>query len=453
VRHDRALSRPEGDAADPPDAEPRPATLQAPKGTHDVLYPESRRWEALVGTFAALVEAAGYGLVVNPVFEHVAVFRRGIGEGSDVVGKEMYEFPDRDGSVLALRPEGTASVVRAFLQHHPLVPWKAWYVTPAFRHENPQAGRYRQHHQVGVEVLGTPDPDLDVEVVSLAADFLAALGLADVALKLNSMGDDVCRPGYLGLLAETLAARRDELCDEHRERLEANPLRVLDCKREGCRAVSAGAPHFIDHLCDPCAEHLGRVRAGLAALGVHATLDHRLVRGFDYYTRTTFEFTSGALTAAQNGVGGGGRYDRLAEMLGGPPTPGIGFGIGIERVLLACDAEGTFPVSAGVLDAFVVDVVGGDAARDLTAQLRRAGLRADRSFDGRSMKAQMRAADRSGARLALIVGPKERDSGTVVVRPLRGGGQAEVAREALVEVVARARSEDDGRALGTGRAE
>ena len=393
---------------------------RAPRGTHDILWPESTRWETFVAIFAGEVERAGYGLTHTPMFEEAAVFRRGIGAESDVVHKEMYEFTDRGGRLLALRPEGTAPIVRAFIQHHPALPWKAWYVTPSFRYERPAAGRYRQHHQVGVEALGPSDPDLDVEVVALADAFYRALGLSDYALRINSMGDGRCRPAYLALLADHLRERRDELCPEHAERFEANPLRVLDCKRPSCRAATADAPHFIDHLCEECRPHFERVLAGLDALGVAATIDHRLVRGFDYYTRTTFEFASGALETAENAIGGGGRYDGLVEMLGGSPTPGIGFGIGIERVLLACDAERVFEVDPPPLDAFVVDVAGGEMARDLTAALRRAGLRADRAFDGRSMKSQLKSADRSGARVAVIVGPEELAAGTVTVRPLRG---------------------------------
>ena len=428
---------------------------RAPSGTHDVLFPESARWEALLAAFAAHVEAAGYGLAHTPIFEDVKVFRRGTGEGSDVVGKEMYEFEDRGGRALALRPEGTAPIVRAYVQHRPPLPWKAWYATPAFRYERPQAGRYRQHHQLGVEVIGTEDADLDVEVVSLADGFYRRLGLASFALRINSMGDSVCRPDYLDLLRGYLAERRDELCPEHRDRMEANPLRVLDCKRPSCLAATTGAPTLADHLCDPCRAHFQRVTAGLTALCVPFEIDHRLVRGFDYYTRTTFEFSSEALESAQNGIGGGGRYDGMVEMLGGPPTPGIGFGLGVERILLACDAEGVFAVSPTPLDAFVVDVAGGEAARDLTAELRRAGLRADRAFDGRSLKSQMKAADRSGARVALIVGPDEVAAGTVSLRPLRGGDQRTVPRPAVVGAVQdAARGEADGAVDGgAGRAE
>ncbi len=397
-------------------------SARAPTGTHDVLWPESTRWEALLGRFADRVERAGYGLAHTPVFEDVKVFRRGIGEGSDVVGKEMYEFEDRGGRALALRPEGTAPMVRAWVQHRPPLPWKAWYATPAFRYERPQAGRYRQHHQLGVEVLGPSDPDLDVEVIALADGFFRSLGLSEFGLRLNSMGDETCRPGYLALLTGYLADRRDQLCDEHRHRLEGNPLRALDCKRDACRTATEGAPRFADHLCEDCAGHFARVRAGLDAQRVGYSLDHRLVRGFDYYTRTTFEFASGALESAQNGIGGGGRYDGLVEMLGGPPTPGIGFGMGVERILLACDAEGVFATDPRRLDAFVVDTAGGAHARDLTAALWAAGLSADRAYDDRSMKAQFKAADRSGASWVLIVGPDEAASGTVALRPLRGIG-------------------------------
>jgi histidyl-tRNA synthetase len=408
--------------------------LQTPKGMHDVVWPESSRWETTVARFATLVQAAGYGLVLTPILEHAGVFLRGIGEGSEVVGKEMYVFEDRDGQLMALRPEGTAPVVRAFVQHHPVPPWKAWYVAPSFRHENPQHGRYRQHFQLGVEALGPADADLDVEVVSMASDFFAGLGLRDVELRLNSMGDGVCRPGYIALLSAFLAERADQLCPAHRERHLENPLRVLDCKTEECRAATADAPHFLDHLCEPCATHFARVRTGLEALGVAYVIDHRLVRGFDYYTRTTFEFAAQALDAAQNGVGGGGRYDGLVEMLGGEPTPGIGFGIGIERVLLACDAEGVYPTAAPPLHAYVIDTAGGESAVTLTAELRRAGLRADRAFDGRSMKSQIKSADRSGALVALVIGPKELEAGTVGLRPLRNDEeQRTLPRTAIVD--------------------
>ena len=397
-----------------------------------------------MAAFGRQVERAGYGLILSPMFEEVGVFVRGMGEGTDVVSKEMYEFRDKGDRHLALRPEGTASVVRAFVQLRPPVVWKAWYVTPAFRYERPQAGRYRQHHQLGVEALGTDDPDLDVEVVALASRFFAGLGLSQVELKVNSMGE-ACRPAYIESLRGYLEEHQDELCDEHRERYAANPLRVLDCKDEACVRVTADAPRLLESLCGPCTGHFGRLRAGLDALGVDYTIDHRLVRGFDYYTRTAFEFAALALEAAQNGIGGGGRYDGLVEALGGPPTPGIGFAIGIERLLQACDAEGAFPTPATSLDAFVVDLTGGAAARDITDELRTAGVRADRAFDRRSARAQLKAADRSGADLALIVGPDEVAAGTVTVHWLRSERDEETVprhevAKAVRDVLERARS-------------
>ncbi|MGI9033342.1 MAG: histidine--tRNA ligase [Acidimicrobiales bacterium] len=405
--------------------------LRAPVGTHDVLAPESARWAALVARFAQVVERAGYGLVVSPLFEDVGLFTR-LGEGTDVVRKEMYDFADKGGRHLALRPEGTASVVRAWVQHRPPLPFKAWYAAANFRYERAQAGRYRQHHQVGVEALGPEDPDLDAEVIALAASVVAGLGLGQVELLLNSLGDGTCRPAYVTALSAFLAERADRLCDEHRERALEAPLRVLDCKRPACRQVTVDAPRSVDHLCDACGHHFARVQDDLSALGVAFTLEPRLVRGLDYYTRTTFELAATALTSAQNAVGGGGRYDGLAEALGGPPTPGIGFGLGVERLLLACDAEGVFPAPSAVVDVFVVDTTGGSEALRLTAELRAAGVACDRAFDGRSMRAQFKAADRSGAALALVVGTRERSEGTVTVRNLETGDQESVSRADMV---------------------
>ncbi len=415
---------------------PADAPARTPKGMHDVLWPESARWEQLVARFATLAEGAAYGLAVTPVLEHVGIFHRGIGEGSDVVGKEMYTFADRDGQIMALRPEGTAPIVRAFVQHHPVPPWKAWYVAPSFRHENPQHGRYRQHFQLGVEALGPSDADLDVEVITLAFGFIASLGLQRVTLKIHSMGDDVCRPGYTELLRQYLAERRSELCLAHQARFDRNPLRVLDCKTPECEDATEGAPRFVDNLCEPCTAHFARVRAGLDALDVPYTIDHRLVRGFDYYTRTTFEFASGAIDAAQNALGGGGRYNGLVEMLGGPPTPGIGFGLGVERILIACDAEGVFATEPPPLHAYVIDLTGGESAVLLTNELRQAGLRVDRGFDDRSMKSQIKSADRSGALVALVIGDRELEEGTVSLRPLRSEeGQRTVPRADVVAAV------------------
>ncbi len=410
-------------------------SFQAPTGTRDVLPPESARWRALIARFDALATLAGYGLVVGPMFEEVGVFQR-VGESTDVVRKEMYDFEDKGGRHLALRPEGTASVVRAYVQHRPTPPWKVWYCAPSFRYERPQAGRYRQHHQLGVEALGAADPELDVEVVALARALYDAVGLVRVTLLLNSIGDAVCRPGYLDLLEAFLVVRNARLCGEHRLGARQNPLRVLDCKRPECRETTADAPRIVDHLCEACAHHFRGVQEGLSSLGVAFVLDARLVRGFDYYTRTAFEFQAEALESAQSTIGAGGRYDGLVEALGGPATPGVGFGIGIERVLLACDAEGVLPVPTTGVDVWVVDVTGTGAAGALAWALRRAGIAADRGFDARSMRAQMKLADRSGARLALIVGDEEQRSGTVSVRDLRAeGDQQVVARGEVVALV------------------
>ncbi|MGK2956925.1 MAG: histidine--tRNA ligase [Acidimicrobiales bacterium] len=408
-------------------------SFKAPTGTRDILAPESDRWKTLIGRFSSQVELAGYGLVQSPMFEEVGVFQR-VGESTDVVRKEMYDFEDKGGRHLALRPEGTASIVRAFVQHHPQIPWKVWYAAPSFRYERPQAGRFRQHHQIGVEALGVEDADLDVEVISLAWDFFASLGLRRIDLCLNSLGDPACRPAYIDSLAAYLVDRLDDLCDEHRPRASENPMRVLDCKRSSCREVTSNAPRTIDHLCQQCNEHFERVQEGLGALAIPFILDTRLARGFDYYTRTTFEFQAAALEGAQNAVGGGGRYDGLVETMGGSPTPGMGFGIGIERTLLACDAEETFPLPPSPVVAFVIDITGGNVARDLSGELRRAGLGVVRSFDNRSMRAQMKQADRSGAAFGLIIGPDELEANTVVVRDLRGeDGQHVVALDEVVK--------------------
>jgi len=402
-----------------------PDSYRAPKGTQDVFGPESTRWEALLATFADTVESAGYGLIQSPMFEDIAVFRR-LGEETDVVTKEMYDFVDKGDRHIALRPEGTASVARAFAQHRPVTPWKTWYATPAFRYESPQSGRLRQHHQVGIEAMGSADPDLDVEVIALGHDYVRRLGLQRFVLLVNSMGDADDRRRYVERLRGWLTERAGDLAPEDRPKLDTNPMRVLDSKRPATQEVVRDAPKITDDLSDEAAARFERVTGGLGALGIDFQLEPRLVRGLDYYRHTTFELQSEAIEASQSTILGGGRYDGLVEDMGGPVTPGIGFGSGIERVLLACDAEGVFAAPETTLDVFVVDVTGGDAARDLTAELRRAGFRADRSFDARSMRAQMKAADRSGARLALIVGDQERADGTVGVRSLHDAERTQV---------------------------
>lgn len=407
--------------------------FRAPKGTHDVLAPESDRWIAVVAAFARHVSLAGYGFVQSPMFEEIGVFKR-MGEGTDVVRKEMYDFLDKGDRHIALRPEGTASIVRAFIQHRPSVPFKAWYAAPSFRYEAPQAGRYRQHHQLGVETIGTQDPDIDVEVIALLADFYAALGLRQVELVINSMGSADDRRGYVNDLRSFLVDHLDDLAPEDREKVEAFPMRVLDSKRAETIAVIKAAPSILDRLSPEAQLHFDRVRSGLSAVGIPFRVEPRLVRGLDYYTHTTFEFVSGALDSAQSTVGGGGRYDGLVESLGGPATPGIGFGTGIERLLLTCDAEGVFAAEPRRPDVYVVDLTGGEEARLLSIELRRAGLAADRAYDGRSMKSQMKSADRSGAPCVVIVGEDELAGGTVTVRDMREGqGQQSVSRDELID--------------------
>ena len=413
------------------------STFRAPIGTHDVLAPQSALWEGLVATFAQHAFQFGFTLALTPMFEEVGVFNRGFGEQSDVATKEMYVFQDRGERTYALRPEGTASVVRAFIQHQPTTPYKAWYVTPAFRYERPQAGRFRQHHQLGVEAIGTDDPAIDVEVITLAWRFYQALGLRRVRLLINSMGHEECRGRYLDVLRGHLEEHRDQLCDEHQASWSKNPLRVLDCKREPCIAVTNDGPLLPDFLCADCAAHFAAVRGGLGDLGIESSLDPRLVRGFDYYTRTTFEFVADALDNAQNAIGGGGRYDGLNEQLGGKPTGGIGFGSGIERLLLAREAEGvTTNLINRTIDIFVVDTTGQDVATVLVDELRTRGYAVERSFDGRSMKSQMKLADRSGAALALLVGPQELEAAQITIRDLRSDDveqvQQRVAREDLI---------------------
>ncbi|MDE0803458.1 MAG: histidine--tRNA ligase [Acidimicrobiales bacterium] len=409
--------------------------FKAPIGTHDVLAPESARWTALLATFAGIAGQYGYGMVHTPMFEDLGVFLR-MGEGTDVVTKEMYDFEDKGGRRVALRPEGTASVVRAFVEHRPIVPWKAWYATPAFRYEKPQKGRYRQHHQVGIEVLGVDDPDIDVEVIALADRYLKALGAERYSLVVNSMGSLHDRRNYDVALREFLAGVKNDLADEDQDKVERNPLRVLDSKRRQTMQATADAPRVTDVLSTESAERFERVTEGLDALGIRHTVEPRLVRGLDYYTHTLFEFQSDALDSAQATIIGGGRYNGLAEALGGPETPGIGFGSGIERVLLHLDAEDAFPTPDSGLDVFVVDVTDGRSARDLTETLRDAGLSADRGFDGRSMKAQMKGANRSGARAAVIIGADEAAAGTVTLRDLRGDSdQQTIGRDDLVTTI------------------
>lgn len=410
------------------------ATFRNPKGTRDILPGDADRQRRLVDRFGERARLAGYGHIQTPMFEEIGVFKR-LGEATDIVTKEMYDFADKDGRHMALRPELTASVVRAFVQHRPQLPWKVWYEGPQFRYERPQAGRYRQFSQVGVEALGTADPAIDAEIIALGWDFFASLGLGQVTLLLNSLGDETCRPAYLEALGAYFDRRHDELSEQSQYTRQVNPLRVLDSKREQDQAIIDEAPLMADYLSDETAADFATVRRILDRLEIPYTISPRLVRGLDYYTRTIFEYSADALDNAQIAIGGGGRYDALAGDLGGPDTPGVGLALGVDRILLACDAEGSFAQPPSLVDVFVIDVTGGDEAAALVRQLAAVGIAADRAYDQRSMKAQFRAADKSGARIALIVGDDEIASGEVTVRPLQGDDreQTTTSRATLIE--------------------
>ncbi|HZB78865.1 MAG TPA: histidine--tRNA ligase [Actinomycetota bacterium] len=402
-----------------------------PRGTLDLIPPQGSRMRALYDRAAALARLHGYRYVETPGFEATELFARTSGETSDVVTKEMYTFEDRKGRSLTLRPEGTAPVMRAYLaemKEQPS-PFKAYYLTRMYRYARPQEGRYREHRQFGVEVFGAEDPGADAEVIAVGDAYLRGLGLTRIELQLNSIGDEVCRPAYREELLAYLRVNRERMTDEHRDRFEDNPLRVLDCKDEACRAVAREAPKIIDRLCEPCRSHFDGVQAELKDAGLSWVLEPTLVRGLDYYTRTAFEFVSPGLSPQQATLFGGGRYDGLAEVLGGPHVPGVGFGMGLERVLMAIEQQGLDAPEEPGLTVFVVGL--GDAGRarglDLARELRAAGVAADTAFGDRPLKAQLRMADRAGATYAAIVGDRELEAGSVTLRRLADGEQEDVS--------------------------
>jgi histidyl-tRNA synthetase len=411
------------------------AGFQAPKGTYDVL-PGSGFLGVRDGLLAPS-QLAGYGYLEAPVFEDTELFARGVGASTDVVTKEMYTFEDRGGRSLTLRPEGTAGVVRTVLEHglqNGRLPVKVRYAGPMFRAERPQAGRFRQFQQVGIEALGSSDPMLDAEVIALAWQGFSGLGLTDVRLLLTSLGDASCRPAYRDELMAFLAGL--ELDEATRARAEINPLRVLDDKRPEVQAQLESAPLISDRLCAECKAHHDEVVDSLHALGVPFEPAPRLVRGLDYYMRTTFEFVHDGL-GAQSAVGGGGRYDGLSELIGGPALPGIGWALGIERTLLALTAEGlALPAERG-LEVFVVPLGATAKAWALTtvAELRAAGVAADMVFGERGMKGSMKAADRSGARWAVVVGDRDLEAGVAQLKDLTNGEQIAVPLPDLPEKI------------------
>ena len=414
--------------------------FQAPKGVPDYLPPESAEFVAVRDGLLAVARRAGYGDIELPVFEDTALFARGVGESTDVVSKEMYTFADRGERSVTLRPEGTAGVMRAVIEHgldRGALPVKLCYAGPFFRYERPQAGRYRQLQQVGVEAIGVDDPALDAEVIAVADAGFRALGLDGFRLEITSLGDDACRPRYRELLQEFLFGL--DLDEATRERAAINPLRVLDDKRPAVKALTAAAPAMLDHLSDAATAHFDTVLAHLDALGVPYVINPRLVRGLDYYTKTTFEFIHDGL-GAQSGIGGGGRYDGLMAQLGGQDLSGIGFGLGVDRTMLALRAEGKAVGDAGRCEVFGVPL-GEQATLELAAlaaALRTAGVRVDMAYGDRGVKAAMRAADRSGARLALVAGDRDIDAGTVGMKDLSTGQQDDVAVASVVaEVLSR----------------
>ena len=413
------------------------ATFQAPKGTFDLVPPRSELFLRVRDALAAPVRLAGYGYVETPAFEDTALFARGVGESTDIVTKEMYSFTTKGGDDVTLRPEGTASVLRAVLENsldRQGLPVKLWYSGSFYRYEKPQAGRYRHFSQVGAEVLGSEDPLVDAELVLLAIEGYRSLGLQRFRTLINSLGCRECRPAYRLLLQDFL--RGLDLDAETRARIEINPLRVLDDKRESVQRQLVGAPLMADHLCEECRAHHAVVRAALDDAGVLYEDTPTLVRGLDYYTRTTFEFLHDGL-GAQSAIGGGGRYDGLAESIGGPELPGVGWALGVDRTVLAMDAEGLTETTATSCQVYLVPL-GAEAARkafSLAGELRRVGVATDMSFGGRGIKGAMKSADRSGASAAVVLGERDLEAGVAQVKWLESGEQVAVPLAELVSTL------------------
>ena len=413
--------------------------LQAPKGVPDYVPPQSATFDAVRKTLVGQAYLAGYSHIELPVFEDTTVFARGVGESTDVVSKEMYTFADRGERNVTLRPEGTAGVMRAVIQHNldrGQLPVKLAYYGPFFRYERPQAGRYRQLQQVGVEAIGVDDPALDAEVVALADRGYRALGLTEFRLEMTSLGCGNCRPAYREKLQEFLL--KLDLDEETRHRAEINPLRVLDDKRPDIQEATADAPLMLDHLCEECSTHFETVKSMLNDMQVPFEINPRMVRGLDYYTKTTFEFVHDGL-GAQSGIGGGGRYDGLMAQLGGQALSGIGFGLGVDRTVLALEAEGkTIPGVEERASVFGV-ALGEEAKKEMVLiinKLRQAGISSDMSYGDRGLKGAMKGADRAGARFALVLGDQELANGTVALKDLAAHEQEDVALVDIVEVLA-----------------
>jgi len=409
--------------------------FRAARGVKDILPAEIGRWQRIEQNFREVFGLYGYEEIRIPIFEDTALFARGLGDTTDIVEKEMYTFPDRSGNSLTLRPEGTASVVRAFLEtglHKEPSPVKVYYQGPMFRYERPQKGRLRQFHQIGAEFFGVAGPEADAELIEMLDTAFRRLGLDDLVMQINSLGDGECRPKYRQALLEYLRPLAGDLCENCVRRLETNPLRVLDCKAAGCREARKRAPKIKDFLCEPCRGHFEAVQGYLGEWGVPFRVNDEMVRGLDYYTRTTFELTSDRL-GSQDAVAAGGRYDGLVESFGGPPTAGLGFALGMERLVLIVK-EGA--AAAGSKGPVYIAALGDGAMKHAlgwSTKLRRRGVPAALDYEGRSLKSQMRRADRLGASLAAIVGDQELEEGKIVVRDMGDKSQREVAIADVVD--------------------
>jgi len=409
---------------------------QAPKGTQDMLPKDARNWQEIARTMREACALAGYQEIRTPMFEHTELFQRGVGDTTDVVQKEMYTFEDKGKRSITLKPEGTAGVVRAFIESHmyaDTLPAKLYYsACPCFRYEKPQSGRLRQFHQNGVEVFGAKDASVDAEIIKLALDILRANGITGLRLNINSIGCPGCRAAYLEKLREYLRPKLPALCQTCRDRFERNPMRILDCKEDAAKLTDA--PAMLDNLCGDCATHFEKLKGYLGALGIEYAIDPRIVRGLDYYTKTVFEIITDTPDGGELTVCGGGRYDGLVEELGGPATPGIGWGMGIERMIMVQQLQGVAPASEAPLDAFVVTL--GDEARAegvrLVAQLREKGVRADLDHAARSMKAQFKYANKLGVKKVIVLAGNELEKGVVKLRDMEASSETEVARDAIV---------------------
>ena len=404
--------------------------MQALKGTHDILPEEVYKWDYMEGVIRDVCARYGYKEIRTPIIEATELFQRGIGDTTDVVTKEMYTFTDRGNRSVTLRPENTASAVRAYLEHKMYGDQqvhKMFYIGSMFRYDRPQAGRYREFHQFGLEVLGASSPLADAEVIAMACEIFHKLGLRDLDLHLNSIGDKNCRPAYRQKLIEFFEGKKDQLCDDCRERLYKNPLRILDCKEEGCKKASVGAPEITDYLCDDCHAKFEAVKHYLDGLGISYTVDPRLVRGLDYYTNTAFEIQYPPL-GAQSAVCGGGRYDGLVEEIGGPSTPGIGFAIGLERLLLALEMQNLIPAPKSQKRVYIA-ALGEDAVAEgfkIQEELRGLGVLTDMDLQGRSLKGQMKQAGKLDSQFTVIIGSNELEKGAAAVKNMADGTQEDI---------------------------